>query len=75
MNCGRFRQKGKQKIIHNARLALLTTLDSGINIGVRLLIFGLFSRGYFLIREGNAFLFLKYPLFYGMGDTYFKGYA
>ena len=26
--------------------AFLTTLDSGINIGVRLLIFGLFSRGY-----------------------------
>ena len=23
-----------------------TTLDSGINIGVRLLVFGLFSRGY-----------------------------
>ena len=33
------------------------TLDSGINIGVRLLIFGLFSRGYILIREGNAYFF------------------
>ena len=30
-----------------------TTLDSGINIGVRLLIFGIFSRGYFLIKESN----------------------
>ena len=51
------------------------TLDSGINIGVRLLIFGLFSRGYILIREGNAYIFSKYRLFYGMGDVYFKGYA
>ena len=51
------------------------TLDSGINIGVRLLIFGLFSRGYILIREGNAHLFSKYPLFDGIGDALFKGYA
>ena len=28
----------------------------------------------FLIRESNAFFF-KYPLFDGMGDAYFKGYA
>ena len=48
------------------------TLDSGINIGV---IFGLFSRGYILIREGNAHFFSKYPLFDGIGDAYFKGYA
>ena len=51
------------------------TLDSGISIGVRLLIFGLFSRGYVLIREGNAYFFSKYPLFDGIGDAYFKGYA
>ena len=49
---------------------LLCTLDSGINIGVRLLIFGLFSRGYVLIREGNAYFFSKYPLFDGIGDGY-----
>ena len=30
------------------------TLDSGINIGVRLLIFGFFSRGYVLIQESNS---------------------
>ena len=54
---------------------IYTTLDSGINIGVRLLIFELFSRGYVLIREGNAYIFSKYPLFYGVGDAYFKGYA
>jgi hypothetical protein len=42
-----------------------TTLDSGINIGVRLSIFGLFSRGYVLIREGNAYCFSKFPLFDG----------
>ena len=30
-----------------------TTLDSGINIGLPLLIFGIFTRGYVLIREGN----------------------
>ena len=29
------------------------TLDSGINIGVRLLIFGFFSGGYVLIQETN----------------------
>ena len=29
------------------------TLDSGINIGVYLLNFGFFSRGYVLIKEGN----------------------
>ena len=51
------------------------TLDSGINIGVRLLIFGLFPRGYILIREGNAYFFSEYPLFDGIGDAYFKGYA
>ena len=51
------------------------TLDSGISIGARLLIFGLFSRGYILIREGNAYFFSKYPLFDGIGDAYFKGYA
>ena len=28
-------------------------------IGVRLLIFGLFSRGYVLLREGNAYFFFK----------------
>ena len=33
---------------------LVFTLDSGINIGVRLLIYGFFSRGYILIKEGNA---------------------
>ena len=51
-----------------------TTLDSGINIGVRLLFFALFSRGYtFLIREGNAYFFSKYPLFGGtMGDAILK---
>ena len=53
----------------------VSTLDSGINIGVRLLIFELFSRGYVLIREGNAYIFSKYPLFYGVGDAYFKGYT
>ena len=60
----------KKKIINPS-----DTLDSGINIGVRLLIFGLFSRGYFLIREGNAYFFSKFPLFDGIGDAYFKGYA
>jgi hypothetical protein len=27
----------------------------------------------FLIRESNAYFFSKYPLFYGIGDAYFKG--
>ena len=60
--------------VHLISLLLIDiTLDSGINIGLRLLIFGIFSRGYFLIRKGNAYFFSKYPLFDGMGDAYFKG--
>ena len=51
------------------------TLTSGINIGLHLLIFGLFPGTTFLIRKGNAYLFTKYPLFDGMGDAYFKSYA
>ena len=38
-----------------------STLDSGINIGVRLLILGLFSSGYMLIKGGmfvNFFIFI-----------------
>ena len=66
----------KQLRFHGVRLRLDThTLDSGINIGVCLLIFGLFSRGYFLIKEGNAYFFSKYSLFDGMGDAYLKGYT
>jgi hypothetical protein len=53
----------------------LLTLDSGINIGLRLLIFDVFTGATFLLREGNAYFFSKYSLFYGMGDAYFKGYA
>ena len=51
------------------------TLDSGINIGVRLSIFGLFPWATLLIREGNAYLCSKYPLFYDIGVAYFKGYS
>ena len=51
------------------------TLDSGINIGVHLLIFGLFSRGYVFTREGNAYFISKYPQFDGIGDAYFKGFG
>ena len=29
----------------------------------------------FPIREGNAYIFSKYPPFDGMGDAYFKGYT
>ena len=37
------------------------TLDSGINVGVRLLIFGLFSSGYVLIKGGT---FINFFIFY-----------
>ena len=37
------------------------TLDSGINVGVRLLIFGIFSSGYVLIKGGT---FINYFIFY-----------
>ena len=65
----------RQRVYLNNNNFFYDTLDSGISIGVRLLIFGLFSRGYVLIREGNAYLFSKYPLFDGILDAYFKGYA
>ena len=44
------------------------TLDSGINVGVRLLILGLFSSGYVFIKGGkfnNFFIFLifLFPFF------------
>ena len=53
---------------------ILSTLDSGINVGVRLLIFGLFSSGYVLIKGGTfinffIFLFLKY-FFYFFSFSY-----
>ena len=51
------------------------TLDSGINIGVRLSFLDFFPGAMFLIREGNAYFFSKYLLFNGMEDAYFKGYA
>ena len=36
----------------------ITTLESGINIRVRLLIFEVFPRGYVLIKGGYAYWFL-----------------
>ena len=45
----------------NANGQFLCTLDSGINVEVRLLILGLFSSGYVLIKGGtfnNFFIFL-----------------
>ena len=43
------------------------TLDSGINVGVRLLILGLFSNGYVLIKGGtiiNFFIFYFLDIFF-----------
>ena len=40
-----------------------TTLDSGINVGVCLLIFGLFSSGYVLIKGGTFIIFLNFSFF------------
>ena len=43
------------------------TLDSGINVGVRLLIFGIFSSGYVLIKGGtfiNLFIFFSFKYFF-----------
>ena len=42
-------------------LLILSTLDSGINVGVCLLIFGLSSSGYVLIKGGT---FIKFSIFY-----------
>ena len=44
-----------------------STLDSGINVGVRLLILGLFSNGYVLIKGGmiiNFFIFYFLDIFF-----------
>ena len=52
---------------HVLSLKFSCTLDSGINVGVRLLIFGLFSRGYVLIKGGtfiNFFNFLSFKYFF-----------
>ena len=42
-----------------------------------IIFWNIFPGAMFLIREGNAFFFSKYPLFDGMGDrdAYHKGYA
>ena len=37
-----------------------TTLDSGINVGVRLLVLGLFSSGYVLIKGGTLIDFFYF---------------
>ena len=55
----------------------LNTLDSGINVGVRLLIFGLFSSGYVLIKGGTfinffIFLFFKYLFFIFFPSAMYK---
>ena len=45
----------------------MPTLDSGINVGVRLLILGLFSSGYVLIKGGmfiNFFIFHIFNIFF-----------
>ena len=44
-----------KKIIDHNLMTIVTTLDSGINVGVRLLILGIFSRGYVLIKEGYVY--------------------
>ena len=56
------------KIEFRKRLEMIEdTLDSGINVGVRLLIFGLFSSGYVLIKGGtfiNFFIFSLLNIFF-----------
>ena len=49
------------------------TLDSGINIGVRLSIFGFFSTGYVLIKDSNPSKKSKILLFDKVGYFFFKG--
>ena len=56
------------------QLTLLDTLDSGINIGLRLLIFGLCSRGYVPYYRGYCIFFSKYPLLPNVqGATFIPG--
>ena len=49
------------------------TLDSGINIGVRLLIFGFFSRGYVLIKDSNPEKKVQNSVIWWSGICFFKG--
>ena len=43
---GRFTHSAQELMAQAAKRSVNLTLDSGINIGLRLLIFGFFSRGY-----------------------------
>ena len=47
----------------NRYIIELITLESGINVGLRLLIFELFSRGYVLIKGAVFYLILDILLF------------
>ena len=49
--------------VENSRFCNRRTLDSGINVGVRLLILGLFSSGYVLIKGGTFNNFFIFYLF------------
>ena len=49
--------------MHHFVTIVRPTLDSGINVGVRLLIFGLFSSGYVLIKGGTFINFFIFHLF------------
>ena len=51
------------------------TLDSGIGYsleGYAYQFLDFFPGATFLIREGNAYFFSKYPLFDGIGEAYFN---
>ena len=53
----------------------LPTLDSGINIGVGLLTYGFFSRGYGLFKESNPLKKSENLLFDVVGYVFPRGYV
>ena len=54
----------KRKNERGLSIFCLSTLDSGINIGVHLLIYGLFSSGYMLIKGGTFIDFFIFFIFF-----------
>ena len=59
-------ETSRSKLIYKIKSS--STLDSGINVGVRLLIFGLFSSGYVLIKGGT---FINFLFFYFLNIFFF----
>ena len=61
------------KMMETTFLLYKCTLDSGINIGVHLLFFGFFSRGYLLTKESNPLKKVQNSVIWWSRICFFKG--